>query len=119
MRKAAHVKSRSTITYRVAMGLAVLHLLAVLVFVVYLHQSNEGQAILLWTLWKPVDFPISLLVPRGLDVLPSTGDWAGSLRPALPYLVHGVLGTLWWFCVPFLIAWLFEKITGTGKKRPG
>jgi hypothetical protein len=101
------------------MGLAVLHLLAVLVFVVYLHQSNEGQAILLWTLWKPVDFPISLLVPWGLDVLPSTGDWAGSLRPALPYLVHGVLGTLWWFCVPFLIAWLFGKITGTGKKRPG
>ncbi len=118
MRKVVNVKSSSTIARRIATVLAILHLLAVVAFAVYLHQSNEGQAILLWTMWTPIDFPVSLLVPWGLEVLSSGSEWSSALRLALPYVVHGILGTIWWFCLPLMVAGLFRKIPGSQKNSP-
>ena len=115
MLQAVNAKSKSTLTRWMAMVLATMHLLAFIAFAMLLHQSNEGQVILLWTLWTPVDFPISLLVPWGFDVLPSNGDLGGVTRRALPYVVHGILGTVWWYCLPFLFSWLFRKMPGSKK----
>ena len=91
--------------------LAIVHLLAFSAFVLYLHQSGEGQAILLWALWLPVDFPVSLIVLAGFELLPPDDSIGSAMRRALPYLVHGILGTLWWYFLPFLVAGAFRKIT--------
>ena len=90
--------------------LAVSHLLAFLAFIAYLHQSQDGQAILLWTIWIPVDFPVSLTTLAGFELLPSDGSFGSALRRALPYLVHGLLGTLWWYFLPFLAKAAYDKV---------
>ncbi len=92
--------------------LAAVHLLAFLTFVLFLHQSDDGQTILLWALWLPVDFPVSLTVLAGFELLPSDDGIGSMMRRALPYFVHGALGTIWWYFLPFLIAAVFKKITG-------
>lgn len=99
-------------TKLIGIVLAIVHLLAFLAFVIYLHQSGEGQAILLWALWLPVDFPISLTVLAGFELLPPDDSIGSALRRALPYLVHGIFGTLWWYFLPFLITGVFRRITG-------
>jgi len=91
--------------------LAIAHLLAFLVFVVYLNRTSDGQAVLLWAVWLPVDFPISLIVQAGFELLPSDGAIGSTLRRSLPYFVHGVLGTIWWFFLPRLVATVFKKIS--------
>lgn len=116
MQKSVNVKSSSTIPLRIAAALATLHLLAIIAFAIHVHQSNESQEILLWTLWTPIDFPISMFVPWGLEVLPSGSEWSSTFRLVLPYFVHGVLGTMWWFFLPFIFSWLFRKILGSEKK---
>ena len=79
----------------------------------YLHSSTDGQVRLLWAIWLPIDFPISYIVILGLEpTLSST--WGAGLQTWLPYLVHGVFGTVWWFYVPRIIAGFF---TWLGKKR--
>lgn len=93
----------------VGMVLAIAHLLAFILFVTYLGWSSEGQDILLFTLWIPVDFPISLLVLGGFEVIPSDDASGSAIRRALPYFVHGVLGTVWWFYIPRIIAMVFAK----------
>jgi len=94
---------------------AMLHLIAFLIFVGYLNGSNDGQAILLWTLWTPVDFPVSMTVPLGLDLLPSDDGIGSTARRALPYFVHGVLGTAWWYFLPVLVYKVFQKIVRGGR----
>ena len=106
------VRNNLALVNMVGAAFAMLHLIAFFVFVVYLHQSNEGQAILLWTVWMPVDFPISLFVSLGFDILPSDSSIGSTLRRALPYFVHGFLGTIWWYFLPFVIVGVFRKITG-------
>ena len=56
---------------KIGIGLAVVHSLAFLLFVLYLNTSSDGQVRLLWALWLPIDFPVSLLVTTGFDVLSS------------------------------------------------
>lgn len=90
--------------------LAIAHLLAFMAFVAYLNWASDGQAVLLWAVWLPVDFPISLLVQAGFELIPSDEAIGSALRRFLPYFVHGVLGTIWWFYVPRLVATVFKKI---------
>jgi hypothetical protein len=91
-------------------ALAVLHSLAFLAFVAYLHQSQDGQAILLWAIWVPVDFPVSLAALAGFELLPSDGSLGSAFRRALPYLVHGLLGPIWWYFLPFLMKAAYDRV---------
>lgn len=85
------------------------HLIAFILFVLYLHQSHEEQSRLLWTLWLPLDFPVSLLVITGFDLIPH--DQLGSIvRTWLPYFVHGILGTIWWFFIPVVVSSVFSRL---------
>lgn len=59
---------------------------------------------MLWALWLPIDFPISLLVGWGFDNLPTSPSPLGRLRIWWPHLVHGLIGTAWWFGLGFGVA---------------
>lgn len=94
---------------RFGAGFAVIHLTAFILFIIYLHLSIDGQVRLLWTIWLPVDFPVSLLVAAGFDVIPPNDQMGSLIRTWLPYFVHGVLGTTWWFFVPIFVGAIFSR----------
>lgn len=98
-------------------GLAAVHITIFFAFVVYLHLSTDGQSRLLWALWLPIDFPVSQIVTWGFDSVSAEQAMGGVIRTWLPYFVHGVLGTVWWFFVPTIITNLFSKIFGRATLR--
>lgn len=75
-----------------------LHLVAVIVFAFYERSVSQvdAQSQLLWIFWIPVDFPVSLLV---ILVFFASGEGGGNWNLIVwlaPYVVHGLLGSLWW-----------------------
>ena len=66
---------------------------------------------MLWTLWIPIDFPVSLLVTLGFEHIPMTTDGLRTLLAWWPLIVHGIFGTVWWFVVPFTVSRLLEHKT--------
>lgn len=95
---------------KIGVGLAAVHLVAFVLFVLYLHVSTEGQARLLWALWLPLDFPVSLVVITGFDLISPDSQLGSFVRMWLPYFVHGILGTIWWFFIPVVIGSIVSKL---------
>lgn len=92
--------------------LAILHIALFATFLSHYEviADRDGQAMLLWMYWLPVDFPISLVLMMGWWVLdPNTacGEAAGYY---LLYVVHGVLGPIWWFYLPSLVVGVARKL---------
>jgi hypothetical protein len=56
----------------------IIHSIVFLVFSYDQLTSGEAQSRLLWTLWLPIDFPISLLTIFGLNYIPAV-DMKGLL----------------------------------------
>lgn len=90
-----------------AVGCGVLHAALFLAFLAYYRDANhhDGQAMLVWSYWLVIDFPVSLLVPAGWSLIdpdsPLTRYWL--------YVVHGGLGTIWWYCLPLIVARIYRK----------
>src|SRR3990172_653594 len=101
--------SAMSLSKRFGIGFAFIHLAAFILFVIYLHLSTDRQSRLLWALRLPVDFPVSLLVTMGFDVIPPNDQIGSQVRTWLPYFVHGILGTTWWFFVPVLVGAIFSR----------
>jgi len=74
-----------------------LHLLSFVSYNFYVVSvaARSGQAQLLWLVWILIDFPISLIdfVAQYLDIF--------SLYTI--YIVHGLLGTIWWYFIPTIL----------------
>jgi hypothetical protein len=102
---------------KIGIGFAVVHLVAFIIFALYLQLSTEGQAWLLWTLWLPLDFPVSLIILKGFDLIPPDSLPGRAVRTWLPYLVHGVLGTIWWFFIPVVIGGIFNRLRREDRVR--
>ena len=102
---------------KIGIGFAVSHLAAFILFALYLHLSSEGQARLLWALWLPLDFPISLAVTKGYDLISADSQPGRFVRTWLPYFVHGVLGTIWWLFIPIAIGGTFNKLLNPGRMK--
>lgn len=100
-----------TTSRKVGLALSGAHFAVFILFVAYIDFfGRDAQLRLLWTLWLPIDFPISLLVIQGFEVIPSS-----TVRAYLPYLVHGVLGTLWWLVLPTIVSVAFRKLFGRAR----
>jgi hypothetical protein len=84
------------------------HLLLLCVFLVATKGAIGGEERMLWALWLPIDFPASLLVGWGFENLPVAPSSFVRLRTWWPHLVHGLIGTAWWFCLGFAAAALFD-----------
>jgi hypothetical protein len=109
-------KVRSLFSEKLGLVLAAIHISIFVVFIVYLLSvmSRDGQAQLLWMIWIPIDFPISLLVPVTLslvsDKMLATSKWLTIALSYLPYFVHGVLGTVWWYLLPKIFRSIKNRI---------
>lgn len=77
----------------IAAILAGLHLLGVLLTALYVSGSADGQAPLVWAYWMFVDMPWSLPL------------W--QLMEGRFILIHGVIGTAWWYAVVLGVGRLF------------
>ena len=91
----------------IAVAFALLHALLFVAFATYVSEvgQRDGQAMLLWGYWLVIDFPVSLLVPLGWSVI----DPDSPLSRYWLYAVHGVIGTIWWYCVPLIVAGVYRK----------
>jgi hypothetical protein len=97
------------VAHSAAAAIAGVHLLGVVATAWYVAQSTAGQAPLVWAYWAFIDFPWSLAyVLQG----PTYGTWVDAHsagHPLLaqllyfPHLLHGIVGTLWWYVLIVLI----------------
>jgi len=101
---------------KIGITFLLIHIVAFILFVFYMHSSSDGQARLLWVLWLPIDFPVSLFVTYGFDVIPSDSEVGAFVRRWLPYFVHGVFGAIWWYFIPVFISMFNDKIKKSIKK---
>jgi hypothetical protein len=75
--------------HAIAAGVAAAHLLGVLLTEYYVSGSSDGQAPLVWVYWMFIDLPWSL---------PLWELMSGKL-----ILIHGVIGTVWWYLLTIFI----------------
>ena len=96
---------------KVALVVAGIHLIFFLLFVAFLHLTKQdSQSRLLWLIWVPLDFPISLIVVKGLQYIHGDGLLFSLLRFYLPYFVHGVIGAVWWYSLIRFVAFSFGRL---------
>ena len=105
-----HFRSAS-LRVKASLLLAMLHLSAFVGFDLYyvLNIHGEAQDILVWFWWIAIDFPISLLQFLAL-MLNSMINGGYITFNILLILVHGWLGTLWWYYFPLkLWGWIAQN----------
>lgn len=78
-----------------------LHLALAVALAIYVDSSSDGQSPLLWAFFAVIDFPVSLLYPGRNGVAMWVEGWWPDVY--WPYVIHGVLGTAWWFLLPFWV----------------
>jgi hypothetical protein len=102
---------------QVALVFALLHLTAVLVSMVIARQGEGWVGVFVWPLWFVIDLPWSLLCYLVVFRTP-LGSILSEIRieqPFLdyllypPFVIHGVVGTVWWAFVPRTYSWLRNR----------
>lgn len=105
------MSKKSNLVNIIGLILALIHVLLFVFFVGYMHLIvRDGQAQLLWIIFLVIDFPISLSVLVAYDLLPQGSELANMARYSTPYIVHGIIGPIWWYLLPQIISYLFRKI---------
>lgn len=98
--------SRFTVAIRIGAVAAFVHLMAFIVTLLQIDRSSAAQASLVWLKWWWLvsDFPFTLLYLISGETYSS---WLAPLQNSalgqllyLPHLIHGILGTIWWFFLP-------------------
>ena len=101
---------------RIGAVLAILHVGILTAFLIYIHSdaAERSQAAFYWLIWFPIDFPWSILnsvlrwaIPDGVDHVLGVPRY--TLAEYWRIIVHGGIGTLWWYFIPRLVAMLFRR----------
>jgi len=88
-------------------GFAIFHLLAFISFLIFLQtQTGVAQYQFYWIFWLIADFPVSLLFFAASKL--------GVVSYAFMLLLHGVLGTVWWYFLPVVLV----AIDPRSRKKP-
>jgi heme/copper-type cytochrome/quinol oxidase subunit 4 len=99
--------------HRLSWVLSTIHLTLCLVVVLYVNLSSDGQVSLLWMLLGIIDFPISLLYFLAGNQYSTWLDGIGNPVIAqifyFPHLIHLILGTIWWWVLPFIFQGIFKE----------
>src|SRR5665213_462282 len=94
---------------KIGIAFAGTHVVGVLLTIWYVTASTDGQAPLVWATWAFVDLPWSLAY---MAVGQFYTNWLlaySSAHPIMaqllyfPYILHGIVGTLWWYVLPVVI----------------
>ena len=89
---------------------ALVHLAAFTATVLYTVNSPNEQSSLIWVIWFPIDIPWSFLHFVGGESYSIWLDYMASKSMLFkylfytPYLVHGFIGTVWWYLLPTIIS---------------
>ncbi|MFT5881258.1 MAG: hypothetical protein ACI86X_002397 [Moritella sp.] len=101
---------------------SLLHLTSVFAVAYLIVKNPDGEAIMLWLIYMFIDFPIAyLMVPLAYVVdtinFISRVDAAGNYSIYrdvanfwYPAIFTGVIGTYWWYKLPFLLVKFFRFI---------
>ncbi|PLX92639.1 MAG: hypothetical protein C0619_05400 [Desulfuromonas sp.] len=77
-------------------GFAIFHIVIFVGFLVFMKsQAGVAQHQLNWIFWWLIDFPVSLLVFLAKPV--------GFKSVWTLYIIHGVIGTIWWYFLPRIL----------------
>jgi len=96
--------------------LATLHMIAFVATVAYTVNSAIEQASFIWLIWFPLDFPWSFINILGGESYSVWVDNISDKSPILgyifytPYVVHGLIGTIWWYFLPTIIMVIRKSI---------
>jgi threonine/homoserine/homoserine lactone efflux protein len=95
------------ISKKIGLYCACLHCLAFVATVLYIHHSTDPQASLLWGIFAIIDFPVSLIYFVAGNAY---SQWLAGFEQSffvhifyLPHLIHGLMGTIWWYFLPRLL----------------
>jgi hypothetical protein len=91
------------IARKIGLSLALLHLVAFVLLALYIRLSADPQAPLLWGVFAVIDFPLSLIylfAGNFSHSLPHLEQSWFAQFLYFPYLIHGLLGTVWWYLLP-------------------
>ena len=103
--------SKLNLSKSIGLFFAAVHFFLFILFVGYIHLLvKDGQTQLLWIIFLVVDFPVSLVTLLAYKLLPYGTDFANMARFITPYIVHGIIGSMWWYFLPQIISHLFKKI---------
>ena len=99
-----------------------MHGVGFITVMIYVNRLADPQAPLLWVKFAIVDWPISLIYycfgegyGRWLDSF-GQSVFAQLLYP--PHLIHGLLGTVWWYWLPRLLGpKTFGGVWGTAERK--
>jgi len=95
------------ISKKIGLCLSILHFLGFIFTVVIIYFSSDPQASLLWGIFAVIDFPISLVYFGArvyAKIVNSLGQTFFVQILYLPHIVHGLLGTIWWYFLPRLVS---------------
>ncbi len=109
--------------FRAGLVLGSLHLFFVLANVIDITRRQEGQWNMFWILCGYIDFPVTLLLSR--IIVPIATPMFAHGEPYLAgghgamfiifLLFHSIVGSVWYFALPFLISKASLKIASTKK----
>lgn len=79
--------------------------------------SSDSQAHMVWFFFLFIDFPVSLLYTfaQSFSMMRDIPVFGWFLYP--PYIIHGILGTIWWYFVARFITSLVDKKSKKGSKE--
>jgi len=98
--------------------LASIHLVLFVLFSFEMNfGSQDAMSGMLWGIWRTLDFPVSLAAFYGFVPVPIEWNVATTIEFIYPYLIHGIVGTVWWFFVPVLAGVLFNRVLHTNKPQ--
>lgn len=99
-----------TLSHYIGLLFAAVHFLLFLIFSILMNfGSQDAMSGMLWGIWKTADFPVSLLAIYGFTPSPAVWDLLNFIKFIFPYFIHGVLGTIWWYLLPRILALVFFK----------
>ena len=104
--------SKLNLSKSIGLLFAIVHFFLFILFIGYMHiLVEDGQAQLLWIIFLVVDFPVSLVTLLAYKLLPHGTEIANIARFITPYIVHGIIGSMWWYFLPQIISYFFKKIS--------
>jgi hypothetical protein len=96
-----------TFAGKVGLCCAFLHCVAFVLTVVYIRQSTDPQAPLVWAVFGIIDLPVSLLYFAFGDgyshMLHNLSSRILSQMLYVPHVIHGLVAPIWWYFLPRLV----------------
>jgi hypothetical protein len=99
---------------RIPVVTALLHGALFFVTAIYVFTSSGEQAALVWGVWVIPDFPLSLLYllssaySQWIHGIVARDSFLDYLFYA-PHVIHGLLGTIWWYLMPRFLVMTFSR----------